>query len=34
MWNVEVATDEAKSGLAPVRRAIDRRAPYKRKLPQ
>ncbi len=30
MWNVEVASDERKSGLAPVHRAIDRHAPYKR----
>jgi predicted TIM-barrel fold metal-dependent hydrolase len=30
MWNAAVASDEDKSGLAPVHRAIDRRAPYKR----
>src|SRR5271166_6120679 len=30
MWNVEVASDERKSGLAPVPRAIDRHAPYLR----
>ncbi len=30
MWNIEPASDENKSGLAPVHRAIDRRAPYKR----
>ena len=31
MWNVEVAKDaDAKRGLAPVHRPIDRNPPYKR----
>ena len=30
MWNVRTADEEGKSGLAPLPRAIDRQAPYKR----